>query len=122
MTTQENGKIPFGIVELNEAKRLLEALAEKGVELEIRHNEQTCKKGCQSVVEVWVKIEDIPTLEQHIKEKNMKHLESEGVQIDTELLNSVYDPESKVAVCPACGTEFSTSDKECPDCGLVFIP
>ena len=122
MSFEEDGKIPFGVIEINEAKRILEALAEKGVELEIRHNDQTCRRGCQAVVEVWVKLENIPALEQYIRDKNIRLLESEGIEVNHELLNNVYDPESKIAVCPACGTEFSTSEKECPECGLVFIP
>ncbi len=122
MSFEEDNKIPFGIVEVNEAKRMLEALAEKGVELEIRHNEQTCRTGCKAVVEVWVKVDDVPMLQEYIRDKNIKTIEAEGIEVDHTQINSVYDPESKVAVCPACGAEFSTDEKECPECGLVFIP
>lgn len=122
MGVENEEKVPFGIIEVNEAKRLMEALAQKGVVLEARHNEQTCKTGCRPSIELWIKVEDVPILEKHIREHNIKTIETEGIEVNTELLNSVYDPESKVAVCPACGTEFSTSEKECPECGLVFIP
>jgi rRNA maturation endonuclease Nob1 len=122
MDFQENGKIPIGIIEFNEAKKLIEAMAEKGVELEARHNDQTCRTKCKPSVEVWVKLEDIPAIQQYMHEKNLSILEAEGIDIDHERLNSVYDPESKIAVCPACGTEFNTDQKECPECGLVFIP
>lgn len=34
--------------------------------------------------------------------------------------DSVYNPEEKQAVCPACGFKFQTSAAICPDCGLCF--
>jgi rRNA maturation endonuclease Nob1 len=37
-----------------------------------------------------------------------------------ERINQVFDPENPTAVCPACGTEFSTHLGECSDCGLAF--
>jgi len=48
-------------------------------------------------------------------------LENEGHDIDHSILNNVFDSNAQTAVCPCCGTSFSTSLKECPDCGLVFI-
>lgn len=120
MNEQDNNKVPFAVIEVNEAKRMLEVMAQRGVELEIRHNDATCRTGCKAVVEVWVKTEDLPALIEYIRDKNVQVVEAEGVEFDKDIVNSVYDPESKTAVCPACGTEFSTSEKECPECGLVF--
>ncbi len=34
--------------------------------------------------------------------------------------DTVFNPEEKQAVCPACGFKFQTSAAICPDCGLCF--
>ncbi len=120
MDTQE--KVLIGILELNEAKKLSDQLEPKGVYIAIKHNEQTCLKGCVVKVEVWAQENDVPAIAETIREDKMKLLDNEGLDIDKSLLEHVFDEESKMATCPACGTSFSTDLKECPDCGLVFIP
>ena len=120
MDNQE--KTLIGIIELTEAKRLAEKLLIKGIELDVKHNAQTCVKGCAVKVEVWANNEDIETIARTIQEENLRTLENEGLEIDGSLLDQVFDDESHTAICPACGTSFSTDLKECPDCGLVFIP
>jgi len=120
LDTQEKELI--GITELGEAKQLMEKLATKGIYIEIKHNEQTCVKGCTVKVEIWANHDDIPAIAETIRNEKMETLENEGLNIDHDLLNQVFDDEAKTAVCPACGADFSTDQKECPDCGLVFIP
>lgn len=120
MDTQE--KILIGILELSEAKALSDKLEPKGVYIAIKHNEQTCLKGCVVKVEVWAQENDIPVIAETIKEDKMKLLDNEGLDIDKSLLEHVFDDEAKTAICPACGASFSTDNKECPECGLVFIP
>ena len=39
---------------------------------------------------------------------------------DQSIINSVYDSSQDTAVCPACGFSFSTTNSECPDCGLML--
>jgi len=120
MDTQE--RILIGILELSEAKDLSDKLEPKGVYIAIKHNEQTCTKGCVVKVEVWAQESDIPVIAETIKEEKMKIIDNEGLDIDKSLLEQVFDDEATTAVCPACGASFSTDNKECPECGLVFIP
>jgi len=119
---ESSEKVLIGILELSEAKELSDKLEPKGVYITIKHNEQTCAKGCAVKVEVWAPETDIPAIAETIKEEKMKIIDNEGLDIDKSLLDQVFDDEAKTAVCPACGASFSTDNKECPDCGLVFIP
>ncbi len=112
----------IGIIDLSEAKELAEKLAEKEIYIDIRHNEQTCKKGCTVKVEIWANKDDIAAIAETVRDEKLKVLDNEGLNIDKSLLDNVFDEEAKTAVCPACGTSFSTELKECPECGLVFIP
>ena len=112
----------IGIIDLAEAKELVEKLIEKEIYIEIRHNEKTCLKGCSVKVEIWAEQKDIPAIAEVISHEKMKVLDNEGLDIDKSLLDHVFDDEAKTAICPACGTSFSTECKECPECGLVFIP
>ena len=115
-------KILIGLSEINEAKALFEKAFEQGIELELKHNPATCPKGCMVRVEIWANKQDVHDVAQIINDKNTRILDNEGLNINKELLETVFDEEAKTAICPACGTEFSTDNKECPDCGLVFIP
>jgi uncharacterized OB-fold protein len=112
----------IGIIDLNEAKELAVKLAEKEIYIEMKHNEKTCVKGCAVKVEIWAEHDDIPAIAETIRDEKMKVLDNEGLDIDKSLLDHVFDDEAKTAICPACGTSFSTELKECPECGLVFIP
>ena len=119
METSE--KILIGVLELNEAKELSDKLEPKGIYIAIKHNEQTCTKGCVVKVEVWAQENDIPAIAETIREEKMKTLDNEGLDIDKSLLDHVFDEDATTATCPACGTSFSTKLKECPECGLVFF-
>ena len=115
-------KILIGIIELNEAKKIALELTEHGIKIDFDNNSQTCRRGCQPTVELWANSEDMPKIEKLLSEKRMQILKNEGNEINSDILGSVYDQNSDIAVCPACGTSFSTKEKECPECGLVFIP
>ena len=119
--TNTEGKVLIGIIEINEAKRLKEKLLNKGINIDLIHNDETCKKSYQTKIEVWVDLESIAEVQQMIHEENMHLILSEGVEINPEQLNQVFDPDAETTICPACGTTFSTKLKECPDCGLVFF-
>jgi rRNA maturation endonuclease Nob1 len=43
-----------------------------------------------------------------------------GLDFDPEVVGQVFDPDKEQATCPACATEFSTKESECPECGLCF--
>ena len=119
--TTNNEKILIGVIEVNEAKRLKEKLSSRGVNIDLIHNDETCKKSYQSKVEVWVNSESMEAVQKMIHEENMHMIMSEGVEINHDQLNQVFDSDAETAVCPACGTSFSTKLKECPECGLVFF-
>ena len=111
-------KVMMGVMELVAAKRLKEKLAESGVAIELGHNKETCTRGCKVTVEVWAKTAEIPKVQELLREEHTKLLED--LDFDPHQSDQVFDPSKKSAVCPACGTEFSTDLKECPECGLVF--
>lgn len=112
-------KVMLGIMELVDAKRLKEKLAEMGVAIELGHNSETCTKGCKVTVEVWADQKDIPNIQEVLRSERAKLLDD--LDVDPDLANQVFDPSQDSAVCPACGAKFSTELKECPECGLVFI-
>lgn len=108
----------MAIMGLDEAKNLQRICQPHGVEIILNHNEATCRRGCSTTVEVHAKETDIEAIQKIYAQYNSKHLK--GLDFDVEQINSVYDPEKDKATCPACGCEFSTGNKECPDCGLAF--
>jgi rubrerythrin len=110
----------LGIVELNEAKRLQAALAETGVAIRLQGNPQTCStRGCRITVEVYADPQDLPRISEYLEQEKQKTYE--GLDVDFEMHNEVFDTDKDQARCPACGTRFSTQSTECPDCGLVFV-
>lgn len=114
----ENERVKIGIMELVEAKRIKEILAESGVTIELGHNKETCTKGCKVTVEVWTEMKHIPQVQKVMREEHEKLME--GLDVNPELTDEVFDPSEETAICPACGTEFSTESNECPECGLMF--
>lgn len=119
MESEETGKVLLGIIELAEAKRVRSVLVERGVNLELVSNPETCSSGnCAKTVEVFVSREQLPIVTEFYQAEKERY--AAGLDFDAALFNEVYDPEKESARCPACGTEFSTRHKECPDCGLVF--
>jgi tRNA(Ile2) C34 agmatinyltransferase TiaS len=118
---EKDGKVLLGAIEINEAKRLKEKLSTKNINIDLVHNETTCKKGCVARVEAWAETNDIEAIQKMIHEENMHMIMSEGTDVDPEQIHQVFDDEAETAICPACGTSFSTKLKECPDCGLVFF-
>lgn len=116
----ENQKVLLGVVELNEAKRIRSLLENQGVELEFVSNPHTCSSGkCGAQVEVHANAWDMPAIVAFFKREKARDLG--GLEFNPELSDEVFDPTRETARCPACGTEFPTANKECPDCGLVFL-
>lgn len=109
----------LGISGVADANRLKGHLADRGVEVVFRHNDQTCASGgCGMQVEIWANTNDMPTIREYFAAENAKRYS--GLDVNPELLNQVFDADKGEAVCPACGTRFATSLSECPDCGLSF--
>ncbi len=110
--------VKIAVMGLSEAKDLQRKLRERNVEVVLNHDEASCTRGCAVTVEIHAKQEDISQIQEVYSQGYLKSLV--GLDFDPELINSVYDSSQKEAVCPACSFKFSTSHKECPDCGLVL--
>ncbi|MFW7377515.1 MAG: hypothetical protein ACOH5I_01750 [Oligoflexus sp.] len=108
----------IGIFPLAQAERLISLAAEDGITVEKFHNQQTCRSGCSITVELWAHTEDLEAIGKiWAKDQQRNYI---GLEFDPQQVQQVYDPNNDSAVCPACGTEFSTALTECPDCGLSF--
>ncbi len=114
--------IKVGVCDYTEAKRLKAALEERGIVIELHADPANCRTGCKPQIEVLAREQDIAGFREFVLEERARDLASidggETVAIDTE--DGIYDSEKETAKCPACGTEFSTLNKECPECGLGF--
>ena len=108
----------IAVMNLQEAKEFQTKLKEKGVEITLDHNEQTCTRGCTVTVELLGREEDLPKIHELYTESYQKLLD--GLDFDPEVVNSVFDTSAPDAICPACGHKFSTESFECTDCGLVL--
>ena len=111
-------KILIGTSDVIQAGRYRDQLAREGVHLELVHNPSTCRTGCRTTVELWARPEDLDAVRLAIGREEARNWA--GLDFDPKLLNEVFDPAKGQAVCPACGTQFETAHKECPDCGLCF--
>lgn len=108
--------LKIAILPLVEAKSAEAGLKEKGIDIRLDHNEQTCRRGCSVTVEMWAKEVDLPAIRDYFTANFLNSLE--GHEVDLKQLDQVFDPSKEKAICPACGFEFSTDKSECPDCGL----
>lgn len=114
-------KIVLGTAELFDAKRLKSILSDKGIALELVSNPEKCSTGgCKVTVELHARPEDVPIIVEHLQKERSKLLED--LNFNPELHEQTFDTNQQTAICPACGTTFSTTKSECPDCGLVFVP
>lgn len=119
-TTPDQEKVLLGVIEYQEARRLRSLLEEQKILVELVSNPESCGgRGCKPTVEVYARSADLPVLKEFFQSQSAKLFA--GLEFDASLFEEVFDPEKETARCPACGTEFSTQAKECPDCGLVFV-
>jgi hypothetical protein len=110
--------IRLAVMPLVDAKTFQDDLSKDGVEIILNHNEQTCTRGCAVTVEVLGYEKDLELISNKYKE-NYEQM-TQGHDVNWEIANAVFDPNSAEATCPACGFNFSTDKSECPDCGLVI--
>ncbi len=109
----------LGVMDLQEAKNHQAKLKGRGINLTFRTNPQTCGSGgCKVSVEVWGLEVDRPLLEDHFRQDYLKHVQ--GHLPNGQHLSQVFDPSLPQVICQACGTEFSPTASECPDCGLCY--
>lgn len=111
-------KLVLGTLPIEEAKKIQDELKKKSVDIFLDHNPTTCTRGCSVTVEFCCYEKDIQLVAEYFEKNFLDSLD--GLNVNFELLNSTYDPNKDNAVCPACGTKFSTSSTECPECGLCF--
>ncbi len=116
METQD--KKLLGTMPANEADILRSKLARVGVDIVTIFNHSSCKTGCSPSKEIWANPMDLQFIQEHLQELHIKSLVEMGA--DLNLVNQVFDTSKATALCPACGTEFSTSVTVCPECELVF--
>jgi len=109
----------LGVMDLNEAKYHQIKLKNLGVDIEFKTNGETCTSGCRVTVEMWAKENDQESITSYFKSEQGKH--TQGLNLDLNALNSVFDTSMSAVTCQACGMEFSPTEKECPDCGLVYF-
>ena len=108
----------LGVMELQEAKNHQLQLRSQGVELELKVNAQTCTTGCKVTVEVWGSGADAESIQRHFTQDYLKHVKGHEPNLDH--LAQVFDPSAEEVTCQACGSKFSPTVNECPDCGLVY--
>ncbi len=111
-------QVTLGVMPLMEAKDLKSICEQSNLELILNHNGETCTRGCTVTVEVICLKKDLEGVVSIIRNRNQKSYE--GLDINPELLESVFDPSSEEVTCPACAHTFKPTGPECPDCGLCF--
>lgn len=74
--------------------------------------------GCAPKFHLQVRQEELPDALQVLAEEHRRA--TVLAEHDTAHAESVFNPEAKEAVCPACGFGFATTTTTCPDCGLCF--
>ena len=114
-----SAEVLLGVIDYAEAKRIQARLEERGVRLRLKNNPETCSSGgCKPTVEIFALETDLAKVQEFFAEEKQRSLD--GLDFDPQRESLVFDPEQEKATCPACGTVFSTTSKECPDCGLCF--
>lgn len=111
--------ILLGVFEISEAKSIKRELSERGIKTDLAANDQTCTKGCKVTVELWGHKSDEEQLIAYFHSMQKKNFE--GLEINIDHINQVFDENAKEVICQACGAKFSPTCKECPDCGLVYF-
>jgi len=111
-------QIFLGVMELQEAKNHQFKLKSQGVNVTLKVNGQTCTTGCKVTVEVWANQADSEAVQTHFKQDYFKNVR--GHEPNFENLAQVFDPSASEVICQACGSKFSPSVNECPDCGLMY--
>lgn len=106
------------LLEMKDIQRLLQKEIIGSLLVEDRSD---CNKGCcnSKIFDLRVK-KDVAHEAQQILAEDFKRttaLDSHDFQEEVEV---VFDQRSARARCPACGCQFQTEDRTCPECGLCF--
>ncbi len=116
----EENRVFLGVHSMFDGKKIQNDLDKVGVEIDLMSNEETCSasNNCRVTVEVWGYKEDQDEIIKYLR--NVKQKELDGLEVNVENLSEVFDPNSDSNICQCCGASLSATDKECPDCGLVY--
>src|SRR4051812_47655579 len=109
-----------GVADPVEARRLRGHLEDLGIEVFLRTDPAECNtKNCSPKIELHVMSRDLEKVKAFLQTEHSKSID--GLEINPQWLQEVFDTSKDTAICPACGTSFSTTARECPDCGLGFV-
>lgn len=100
-------------------KNLQSMLKSEGFPSIIAGDSSSCGKGCcGSEVRLQIREADAQGV---MEVMAREHVHSTGLMDhDTSYVDAVYNTDSVLATCPACGCKFATDNNTCPDCGLCF--
>ncbi len=104
------------LLEMKNLQRLLKAEVIGSLLVE---DKSGCNSGCAKIFDLRVKEEYAVEAQQLLADefRRTTALDSHDFQQEAEV---VFDQRSTQARCPACGCQFQTVDRTCPECGLCF--
>ncbi len=101
--------------------RHLQALLEReGIPSLVVNEEASCRSGCCGgpSLTLQVRAADLEDVQAFLVQDHIRSTALHDHDIAT--AGAVFDTAAEIAVCPACGCSFPTSQNSCPDCGLCF--
>ncbi len=106
------------LLEMKKVKRLLE---KNGVDSILVKDEQNCRKSCcgGDEIQLQVRHQDREPAEQVLRIDFVKTTALQSYDHST--AGEIFDPAAELAICPACGHQFTPEGPACPDCGLNFL-
>ena len=110
-----------GMVEIKSLQRLLAA---SGIDsLVTGVDSSDCAKSCcrSAAFDLNVRREDFIAAAEVVEREFCRSTGLTARDV-SEQAEAVYDQRLVRVSCPACGSEFATSEKTCPHCGLCFNP
>jgi len=113
----KNDAVMLGVVGVTQGERIKSTMLSKGIVVEAFPQTLDCS-SCAMKLEVWAHKDDVQKIQEIMQQDQLKNYQ--GLSVDVDQINHVFDPSKEDATCPACGTHFKTSHSECPDCGLVL--
>ncbi len=105
--------------QMQEIKAIEKKLAEERIATLVAGDEKSCGKGCcPTTLYLNVRREDamdaLRIIEQEFERTTAIDCH------DLSHADAVFNPDATQVQCPACGTTFTPTSSECPDCGLCF--
>ena len=107
-----------GMIEIKSLQRLLAA---NGIDSLMAGADADCSKGCcrSAAFDLNVRREDYASAAEVVEQEFCRSTGLDALTI-SEQPEAVYDERLVRTRCPGCGSEFASSERTCPDCGLCF--